>query len=55
MQEAATDVVIDSDVLLWTVHDYSCIEAVESLEEANKSSLRAIILRNRQELLEKVS
>jgi diadenosine tetraphosphatase ApaH/serine/threonine PP2A family protein phosphatase len=53
LQEAKTDVI--GEALLWTVHDFSCIEAVESLEEANKTSLRAIILRKRQELFDQVS
>jgi hypothetical protein len=54
MQEAMADVTVEAGRLLWTVHDYSCIDAVESLEEANKSSLRALLLRKRQELLEQV-
>ena len=42
----------DADALFYTVHDYSCTEVGDSLEKRNKSSLRSLILKKRQALLE---
>jgi len=41
-----------ADPLYFTIHDYSMSEAVHSLENTNRTSLRALILRKRQVLLD---
>lgn len=38
--------------LFFSVHDFTCVEAAETLESRNKSSLRSLILRNRSRLLQ---
>ena len=51
LSTSANDFTVSAGELFYSVHDYSVSETECTIEDANKTSIRALILRKRQELL----